>query len=792
MKKQHPSRDCVTAGAAGKVEQQQIILPSLEFQEPSTTDATQPSRRTANSHLHLLAPGTDRFTFQSYTDCREKRDGYKAQGKRDPFARILHGTLAQHWDELARLSTAGAGICVTVNETNLRGRSAADIVCVRAYFSDLDGAPLANLRRVTLCPHFVVHTSADRFHSYWCIEGASLSQFRPIQQRLAKLIEGDPSVCDLPRPLRLAGFPNQKDPARPFPVAIATVSYAPQSPYSDADFQAALAAAEKHHAQLTTPAERLNVADRLLASLPPGPPDMRQGYPDGQRTHELTRRAGWCLGARNMTEGETVAACLEWNQFNTPPLPDEKVRSTVASIAKAEAKKRQAEESQQSTNGAHAKTRGTYQQAEEDNQSKDRADESQSSDDALIDELASLSIIAYAKRRKEAAKQLGIGVTKLDKAVERRRAELEGEARAEPSFLHWTVEPSPEPVDGDALILALVRRIQSHVVMTPEAALTGALWIMFAWVHEEAATHSPILMATSPEAECGKTTLLGLVGFLVPRSLPSVGISPTALFRAIEKWQPTLIIDEADVAFVQNEDLRAVVNSGWTRGQGVVRCDGDDNEPRVFSTFCPKAIGLKGKKLPDTTASRAIVIELKRKLAHENVADFRHVDDHGLKELRQQLSRWAIDNAEALRHASPTLPLGFANRLAANWHLLLAIAEAAGGEWPEKAREAAATLAKLKATLDASIGIQLLSDIRDAFGSGTDRFFSSALIDKLIADPEGTWAGYNRGKPFSQKQLASRLRAYGILSETVWIDKKSAKGYYRAAFEDVWTRYLQA
>jgi Protein of unknown function (DUF3631)/Bifunctional DNA primase/polymerase, N-terminal len=438
---------------------------------------------------------------------------------------------------------------------------------------------------------------------------------------------------------------------------------------------------------------------------------------------------------------------------------------------------------------------GESQQSTEEGKesASDEADESQSSSDgALIDELAKLSIVAYSRRRQKAAEQLGIGVGFLDEAVKRRRAELEGEVQEQPLFPHWTVEPWPKPVDGDALILALVRRIRSHVVMSPEAALTVALWIMFAWVHDEAAIHSPILMVTSPEAECGKTTLLGLVGFLVPRSLSSVGISPAALFRAIEKWQPTLIIDEADAAFVQNEDLRAVINSGWTRGQGVVRCDGDDNEPRLFSTFCPKAIGLKGKKLPDTTASRAIVIELKRKLAHENVADFRHVDDPGLEELRQRLLRWAIDNSKVLREASPTLPHGFAHRVAANWHLSLAIAEAAGGEWPEKAREAAAAIAKLKATLDASIGIQLLSDIRAAFGSGIDRLFSSTLIDKLTADPEGPWAEYNRGKPFTQKQLASRLRDYGILSETVWIDGKSAKGYKRAAFEDAWTRYLQA
>jgi putative DNA primase/helicase len=407
----------------------------------------------------------------------------------------------------------------------------------------------------------------------------------------------------------------------------------------------------------------------------------------------------------------------------------------------------------------------------------------------LIDELARLDPISYARRRQQAAKQLGVGRPALDKAVARRRDELNEEAQETPLFEHWTVEQWPETVDGDALVLALIRRTRSHVVMTAEAALTVALWIMFAWVHAKA-IHSPILMITSPEAECGKTTLLNLIGFLAPRSLSSVGISPAALYRSIEKWEPTLIVDEADVAFVQNEDLRAVVNSGWTRGQGVLRCVGDDNEPTFFPTFCPKAIGLKGKKLPDTTASRAIVIELKRKLANDNVADFRHVDDPGLEELRQQLMRWASDNIEALANASPSLPHGFVNRVAANWHLLLAIAEAAGGEWPENAREAAAAIAKIKATLDASIGIQLLGAIRDVFGDKMDCIFSKNLIAELTSDPEKPWAEYRRGKPLTQKQLANRLREYGITPETVWIGQESAKGYKRTAFEDAWRRYL--
>ena len=66
---------------------------------------------------------------------------------------------------------------------------------------------------------------------------------------------------------------------------------------------------------------------------------------------------------------------------------------------------------------------------------------------------------------------------------------------------------------------------------------------------------------------------------------------------------------------VDNDPLRAVINSGWTRGAGVLRCIGDDSTPYSFPTFCPKIVGMKGRKLPDTTLSRSIIVEMRRKKA---------------------------------------------------------------------------------------------------------------------------------------------------------------------------------
>jgi hypothetical protein len=85
--------------------------------------------------------------------------------------------------------------------------------------------------------------------------------------------------------------------------------------------------------------------------------------------------------------------------------------------------------------------------------------------------------------------------------------------------------------------------VRRHVVLTQDQAIAVALWIMMAWAHEGAATYSPILMATSAEANSGKTTLLNLIGFLVPRPLCTVGVREAVLFRSIEKWDPTIIVD---------------------------------------------------------------------------------------------------------------------------------------------------------------------------------------------------------------------------------------------------------
>src|SRR5262245_42525197 len=403
----------------------------------------------------------------------------------------------------------------------------------------------------------------------------------------------------------------------------------------------------------------------------------------------------------------------------------------------------------------------------------------------VIINLAGLTPLQYAQQLNRAAKKYRTPVKLLEKAVEAVRVEQEAEKLLEP---HWEVTPADDPVDAAKLFAAIEARILHHVAMPRDLAFVVSLWIGQSWIHEQA-IYSPILFVTSPERDSGKSTLMGIIGFLVRRSLLSVGISAAALYRSIEKWHPSFVIDECDEAFVNNPELRQVINSGWTRGQGVVRCDPDTNKPRKFSTFCPKAIASKGKKAPDTILSRAIFVTQTRRTRAEAITHFNHVDDAGFTRLRSQLARWAADNGEALGLVRPSMPEGFLNRMASNWQLMFAIADSLGEETGRRARAAAQQIVGM--TDLTSAGVELLRDIKTMFDrSSLDYLTSKAIVADLTADPEKRWAEWSRGRPITEKGLAGLLREYRIVSKAVGPKDQRAKGYQKTDFADAWERYL--
>jgi hypothetical protein len=275
------------------------------------------------------------------------------------------------------------------------------------------------------------------------------------------------------------------------------------------------------------------------------------------------------------------------------------------------------------------------------------------------------------------------------------------------------------------------------------------------------------------------------------------------LFRVVEGYQPTLLVDEADTFLPDNDELRGVLNSGHRKGGTVLRTVGDDHEPRMFNTFCPTAIALIGK-LPDTLHDRSVVVDLKRKLRTETVKPFRPDRADYLDVLARKAVRWAQDNASGMADRDPQMPSEIINREADNWRPLLAIADAAGGDdWPKRARAALEAAHVAGADDDASRLELLLGDIRaafktdkavtlpDMFGADQTVIRSSALVKILVALDGRPWAEMGRDhKALTQNRLAKMLKPVGIGPGKIGRRAARVNGYVQNHFKDVFERYL--
>ena len=162
---------------------------------------------------------------------------------------------------------------------------------------------------------------------------------------------------------------------------------------------------------------------------------------------------------------------------------------------------------------------------------------------------------------------------RLDEDVETLRAEFDVFAGKRDRHTGH-VEPWPNPVEAGALLLELQAQLRRYVVADDNAILAISLWTMFTWIHD-IASHSPLLILTSPDPDCGKTTTLGVVGKLTPRPQSAVELTGPSLFRLVDALHPTLLIDEADQLFQRKPDLLHIVNTGWTRGIKIPRSMGD-------------------------------------------------------------------------------------------------------------------------------------------------------------------------------------------------------------------------
>ncbi|HXN71357.1 MAG TPA: DUF3631 domain-containing protein [Candidatus Acidoferrales bacterium] len=364
-------------------------------------------------------------------------------------------------------------------------------------------------------------------------------------------------------------------------------------------------------------------------------------------------------------------------------------------------------------------------------------------------------------------------------------------------LIESTPEWKPQAVNGSTILDEVFGYIRRFVSLSESQARVVALWIFHTHLLSSAFS-TPYLAITSAEKQSGKTRLLEVLETLVSNPWLTGKVTAAVLTRKIDAEQATLLLDESDAAFAGDKDyseaLRGVLNTGHRRGGKSSCCvgQGANISFRDFSTFSPKAIAGIGK-LPDTVADRAIPIRLKRVAPGEGVERFRRREiDSEAARLRQNIATWSGLNAEKLSDARPTLPDALTDRQQDGAEPLLAIADAAGEEWPQIARRALIQLCSEAQACDESIGKLLLTDISQVFEAlGADRLSSAGLASELAGIEISPWSEWSHGKPLTPARLARLLSPYGIVPHSIRIADKTPKGYEREDFKDAFRRYLR-
>ncbi|MBA2669257.1 MAG: DUF3631 domain-containing protein [Gemmatimonadetes bacterium] len=314
------------------------------------------------------------------------------------------------------------------------------------------------------------------------------------------------------------------------------------------------------------------------------------------------------------------------------------------------------------------------------------------------------------------------------------------------------------------------------------------------------------LHITSPMPECGKTRLLEVLELLVAKPWLTGRITAAVLMRKMDAEHPTLLLDESDAAFNSNpeysEALRGMLNSGFRRPGNVSVCIGQGSKItyKDFSTFGPKAIAGIGR-LPSTVESRSIPIRLKRRRSDERVDKLRLRDAAAdCSRVHTALASALAPFFSSLQSARPDFPPGLSDRAEDVLEPLLAIADSAGGDWPDRARAAVAALigngAREKQEAEQDVALQLLGDLQALFKErGSPEFlWTKDIVTGLAAIGDRPWAEYGRkGDAINSHAVARLLKKFDVQpAGTIRDGIETAKGYRLASLEDAFERYLPA
>jgi hypothetical protein len=187
-----------------------VLIPLQTTNQTASTNAPVRDREATRQFLHLLDPTARDFTFQTFAEPNSHNAG-------------LARSTSDRAEVVRLYELGGAGVYVTINETDLTGRKRENIKRIRAIWQEDDdghGGPCP------LEPSVVVESSPQHFHRYWLTadgwpaDEQGRADFAAVMERMVTSYGCDKNAKDLSRVLRVPGFLHRKDPARPHMVRI--------------------------------------------------------------------------------------------------------------------------------------------------------------------------------------------------------------------------------------------------------------------------------------------------------------------------------------------------------------------------------------------------------------------------------------------------------------------------------------------------------------------------------------------------------------------------------------------
>src|SRR5262245_61418049 len=100
----------------------------------------------------------------------------------------------------------------------------------------------------------------------------------------------------------------------------------------------------------------------------------------------------------------------------------------------------------------------------------------------------------------------------------RTKQKLDDRAGVRPRPVPWR-----QPVNGADLLSELTKLFNRHLVLALGAAEGMALWVLLTYAFD-AVEVSPRLALLSPVPECGKTTAITILSFVVHMALPASNV----------------------------------------------------------------------------------------------------------------------------------------------------------------------------------------------------------------------------------------------------------------------------